>query len=43
MAITQAVPNQAKLDALQLLCPSVHTYKMALYTSAAALDKTTTT
>ena len=43
MAITQAFPNQAKLDALQALCPSGHTYKIALYTSAATLDKTTTT
>lgn len=42
MAITQAFPNQAKLDALQALCPSGNTYKMALYTSTATLDKTTT-
>jgi len=42
MAITQAFPNQAKLDALQALCPSGNTFKIALYTSAATLDKTTT-
>jgi hypothetical protein len=42
MAITAAFPNQAKLDALQLLCPSGSTYKCALYTSAAALSKATT-
>lgn len=42
MAITAAFPNQAKLDALQALCPSGSTYKIALYTSAAALSKATT-
>lgn len=43
MAITQAFPNQAKLDALQALCPSGNTFKIALYTSAATIDKTATT
>lgn len=43
MAITAAFPNQSKLDALQLLCPSGNVYKAALYTSAATLSKTTTT
>lgn len=43
MAITQAFPNASKLEALQALCPSGNTYKIALYTSAAALDKTSTT
>ncbi len=42
MAIVAAFPNQAKLDALQLLCPAGSTYKCALYTSAAALSKATT-
>lgn len=43
MAITQAFPNASKLEALQALCPSGNTYKLALYTSAATLDKTSTT
>lgn len=43
MAISAAFPNQAKLDALQLLCPSGNTYKIALYTSAAVLGASTTT
>jgi len=43
MAITQAFPNASKLEALQALCPSGSTYKLALYTSAASLDKTATT
>jgi hypothetical protein len=43
MAITAAFPNQAKLDALQLLCPAGNTYKMALYSSTAALGAATTT
>ena len=43
MAITAAVPNQAKLDALVALCPPANTYKMALYTSAATLGAATTT
>lgn len=42
MAITAAFPNQAKLDALSALCPSGNTYKIALYTSAAVLSKSTT-
>ena len=43
MAITAAFPNQAKLDALQLLCPSGNTYKMALYPSSATLSAATAT
>lgn len=43
MAITAAFPNQAKLDALQLLCPSGNTYKIALYPSAATLNAATST
>ena len=43
MAISAAFPNQAKLDALQLLCPSGNTYKMALYPSSAALSAATAT
>lgn len=43
MAITNAFPNQSKLDALAALCPSGNTYKIALYASAASLDKTATT
>jgi hypothetical protein len=42
MTITTAITDQAKLDALSALCPAGNTYKMALYTSAATLDKTTT-
>lgn len=42
MAITTAFPNPSKLEALQALCPSSATFKMALYTSAATLDKTAT-
>jgi hypothetical protein len=42
MAITAAFPNQAKLDALQLLCPSGNTYKIALFTSSAVLGASTT-
>lgn len=42
MTITAAFTNQAKLDALIALCPPGNTYKMALYTSAAALSKATT-
>lgn len=41
MTITAAFPNQAKLDALVALCPLGDTYKIALYTSAAALSKAT--
>jgi hypothetical protein len=43
MAITAAFPNQAKLDALQLLCPSGSTYKFALYPSTATLSAATAT
>lgn len=43
MPITAAFPNQAKLDALQLLCPSGNTYKCALYPSAATLGAATAT
>lgn len=43
MAITAAFPNQAKLDALQLLCPAGNTYKMALFASSAALSAATAT
>lgn len=42
MAITNAFPNQAKLDALQALCPPGSTYKIALLTPAANFDKTAT-
>jgi hypothetical protein len=42
MAITTAITNQAKLDALTALMPSGNVYKAALYTSAASLDKTST-
>ena len=42
MTITAAFTNQAKLDALIALCPPGNTYKIALYTSAAALSKATT-
>lgn len=42
MTITAAFPNQAKLDALIALCPPGNTYKIALYTSAAALSKAST-
>lgn len=42
MAITAAFTNAAKLAALQALCPSGNTFKMALYTSAATLSKSTT-
>lgn len=43
MAITAAFPNASKLEALQAICPPGATYKMALYTSAASLDKTSST
>ena len=42
MTITAAFPNQAKLDALIALCPPGNAYKIALYTSAAALSKAST-
>lgn len=43
MTITAAFPTQAKADALAALCPPGNTYKIALYTSTASLDATTTT
>jgi len=43
MAITAAFPNQAKLDALIASCPPGNVYKAVLYTSAATLNKATTT
>lgn len=43
MGITAAFPNQAKLDALQLLCPPGNTYKCALYASSATLGAATAT
>lgn len=42
MAITTAITNQAKQDALSALMPSGNVYKAALYTSTANLDKTST-
>jgi len=42
MAITAAFPNASKLEALELLCPEANTYKIALYTSSATLEKTAT-
>jgi hypothetical protein len=42
VAITSAFCTAAKLDALQLAFPSGHTYKLALYTSSATLDASTT-
>jgi hypothetical protein len=42
MAITQAFCNQAKLDFLAGVHLAADVYKIALYTSAATLDKTTT-
>ena len=43
MAITQGFPTQYKLDALQGVHSSDYTYKIALYTSSAVLDATTST
>lgn len=43
MPITAAFPSQAKLDALQALCPPGNTYKMALFPSAATLGAATAT
>lgn len=40
--ITSAFCNSAKLEMLQGIHLASHTYKVALYTSAASLDKTTT-
>lgn len=42
MAITQAMCDQFKLDVLGGVHQPGDTYKIALYTSAATLDKTTT-
>jgi hypothetical protein len=42
MTITAAFPNQLKADALAAACPPADVYKMALYTSTATLDKSTT-
>lgn len=42
MAITSAFCNQAKLDFLGGVHQPGDSYKLALYTSAASLDKTTT-
>jgi hypothetical protein len=41
MAITQAFPNAAKLAFMTGSHTPLHTYKIALYTNAAALDATT--
>lgn len=43
MPITSAIPTQAKADWLAGVHTSADTYKIALYTSAATLDSTTTT
>lgn len=42
MPITAAFPNSAKLQALQAAFPSGSTYKIALYPTAATLNKATT-
>ena len=42
MAITTAVCNSYKQEVMQGVHASADTYKIALYTSAATLDKTTT-
>ena len=42
MAITAAMCNQFKVDALNGVHQPADVYKLALYTSAATLDKTTT-
>jgi hypothetical protein len=42
MAITAAVTNSFKLEAIQGIHLSTDTYKIALFTSAAALSKATT-
>lgn len=42
MPITSAIPTQAKADWLAGVHASADTYKIALYTSAATLDSTTT-
>lgn len=41
MTITAAIPNQSRLDMLVAAHPPANTYKIALYTSAAALSKAT--
>ena len=43
MAITQAMCNSYKQERFSGTHTSAHTYKIALYTSATSLDKTTTT
>lgn len=42
MAITNAFPNQAKLDALKALCPQANVYKAVLLAPGATFDKTAT-
>lgn len=42
MAITNAFPNQSRLDALQALCPAGNTYKLVLLAPTANFDKTAT-
>jgi hypothetical protein len=42
MAISAAVTNQAKLDSLIGGCPPANVYKLAVYTSSAALSKAST-
>lgn len=42
MTITNAFPNADKLEALQDLCPSGNTYKLALLAPGASFDKTST-
>lgn len=42
MAMTNAFPNQSKLDALKALCPSANTYKIVLLAPSATFDKTAT-
>ena len=43
MAITTAIPTQAKQDLLDGVHAAADVYKMALYTSSASLDSTSTT
>jgi len=43
MAITNAFPNQSKLDALKALCPAANTLKLALLAPNANFDKAATT
>lgn len=42
MAITTAVPNQAKLDALKALCPAANTYNIVLLAPGVSFDKSAT-